>query len=97
MTLYGEYDRLLSFSSVHYSIRAEKLLTEKGIRVIAMPTPREIDISCGQCLLLKAQDEQTAMEVLSQAKAQWSKLFSRDAAARIYEQKAEYGGAAKLG
>lgn len=96
MTLYREYDRLLSFSSVHHAIRAEKLLCEKGIKIIAMPTPREIDISCGQCLLFMTKDETEVMAVLRQGQVQWSKLFSRDAAARIYEQQAEYGGAVQL-
>ena len=96
MTIYGEYDRLLSFSSVHHAIRAEKLLAEKGIKVIALPTPREIDISCGQCLLLLAKDQPAALTVLRIAQVKWSKLFSRDAAARIYEQLTDYGGDAQL-
>jgi hypothetical protein len=84
-------DRLISFASVHHAIKAERLLAEAGIIVTALPTPREISISCGQCLLLAAKDQEQTLAVLAQAGVLWSKLYSRDQQQRVYELLAEYG------
>lgn len=84
--IYPEYNRLISFASVHHAIRAEKLLNACGIKVIALPTPREIDISCGQCLIFMDNNEDTLVKVLGDNKVQWNKLFRRNAKERIYEE-----------
>jgi len=55
-----------------------------------MPTPREIAISCGQCLVFKAADQELVLDILRSAQVQWSKLFSRDSGTRLYEQLADY-------
>ena len=89
---YPEYDRLLSFASVHHALRAEKLLTAAGIAVAAVPTPREVDISCGQCLLFAAACEQTVLELLAANPVKWAKLFRRDAAKKMYEKLLDQGG-----
>lgn len=83
--MYSKYDRLLSFASVHYAIRAENILKQAGIDVIAVPTPREIDISCGQCLLFAADCQQQVLTLLQEKQVQWSKLLSRDGQRRVYE------------
>jgi len=84
--IYQNYDRLLSFSSVHHSIRAEQLLVAGGISVVALPTPREIDISCGQCLLFVATDQERVFVTLQKHHVQWSKLFKRNIQERVYEE-----------
>lgn len=86
------FDRIISFVSVHHAIRAERLLTEASIRVMALPTPREISISCGQCLLFPAACQEQVLAILQQADVHWSKLFSRDPAGRVYEKLADYEG-----
>ena len=86
MIIYRDYERLLSFASVHHGIRAERLLMAAGITVITLPTPREIDISCGQCLLLKATDQDRALTILSDHQVQWNKLFIRNIQDRVYEE-----------
>ncbi len=95
MVLYQEYDRLVTLSSVHHAIKAEKLLAKAGIKVIAQPTPREIDVSCGQCLLFKAGNEEKALAVLKQGQVMWSKLFARNALSRVYEEIADAGRGAE--
>jgi len=85
-------DRLISFASVHHAIRAERLLTEAAIKVMALPTPREISISCGQCLLFNAESQEEALAILKKADVLWSKLFSRDASGKVYEKLADYKG-----
>lgn len=84
--MYSNYDRLLSFFSVHHAIRAEKILEQIGIRVALLPTPREIDISCGQCLLFAAADEEQVLGALNGKEAQWSRLFKRNIQDRVYEE-----------
>lgn len=84
--MYRSYDRLLSFLSVHHAIRAEKILLESGVSIVFLPTPREIDISCGQCLLFSAVDETLVMSTLQEQKAQWSRLFKRNIQDRVYEE-----------
>lgn len=46
---------LITFPSVHYAIRAEKVLRERGIEAKTIPTPRDISASCGLSLLLSAE------------------------------------------
>lgn len=85
-----ELNRLISFASVHHAIRAEKLLAAAGIRIVALPTPREIDISCGQCLLFNSACQEQVLEILKDGQAQWSKLFSRQQDGKVYEKLSEY-------
>lgn len=84
--MYLNYDRLLSFGSVHHAIRAEKLLLAAGIKVDALPTPREIDISCGECLLFMATDYVQAMKILADHRVCWTKLFKCNFQDRVYEE-----------
>lgn len=89
---YPEFDRLLSFDSVHHALRAEKLLTAEGIVVAAVPTPREVDISCGQCLLFAAAHEQIVLKLLAAHRIRWAKLFCRNYGAKLYTKLVEQGG-----
>lgn len=69
-------DRLISFASVHHALKAEKLLLEAGISVTMLPTPREISISCGQCLIFSSSDQEKLLHLLANAAVHWSKLYS---------------------
>nr|WP_232199122.1 DUF3343 domain-containing protein [Thermosinus carboxydivorans] len=80
----------MTFDSVHHALRAEKVLTAAGIAAAAAPTPREVSLSCGQCLLFAAADEAAVLATLAAAKVRWSRLFSRDAGRRVYELLHEY-------
>ncbi|SDF43318.1 DUF3343 domain-containing protein [Sporolituus thermophilus] len=81
---------MITFVSVHHALRAEKVLAAAGIAVAAAPTPREVSLSCGQCLLFAAADEAAVLAALATAKVRWSRLFSRDAGRRVYELLQEY-------
>lgn len=65
-------------------------MTAAGILVVAIPTPREINLSCGQSLLAREADEASILRLLSEQRCRWSNLFSRDANARIYEKLKEH-------
>ncbi|WP_084576722.1 DUF3343 domain-containing protein [Sporomusa malonica] len=86
---------MVSFASIHQAIKAEKMLAENGIMIYALPTPRVIDISCGQCLLFSAKQQTALLSLLAKFKVRWSKLFSRTLIGDglyIYEKITEYGG-----
>ena len=85
---------MISFDSVQHAIKAEKLLAQSGIGCYGLPTPREIDISCGQCLLFADRQQEAIIKLFTDNRVRWSKLFSRTAAGQIYmyEKIAEYGG-----
>ncbi|MDT8903321.1 DUF3343 domain-containing protein [Anaeroselena agilis] len=85
-----QYDLLFTFISVHDAVRAEHLLAGAGLETIARPTPREIDLSCGQSLLLKGADQAAALEVLAANAARWSLLYRR-LSDRVWEKIREYG------
>lgn len=53
---------LLTFPSVHYAIRAEKVLQKEGIETKTIPTPREISNSCGLCLMLSLDHEERIVD-----------------------------------
>lgn len=38
---------IISFNSTHQAIKAEKILEDEGLDIVAMPTPRGITASCG--------------------------------------------------
>lgn len=46
---------VITFSSVHFVIKAEKLLTSNGIKCRLIPTPRQLSSDCG--MALEVQDE----------------------------------------
>ncbi len=77
---------MVSFVSVHQAIGGERVLQGTGISVLALPTPREIDISCGQCLIFSSQDEAQILKLWEEARVEWSRLFSRDGQKRIYKE-----------
>lgn len=83
--MYDDYDRLITFFSVHHAIRAEKLLAGAAIPAVPVPTPREVDISCGESLLFYGRDEAALLALLAGGKTRWAKLFRRGPAGRIYE------------
>jgi hypothetical protein len=84
--MYLNYNRLLSFGSVHHAMKAEKLLLAAGITVDSLPTPREIDISCGECLLFMGTNQQVAMKILEDHQVCWTKLFACNMQDRVYEE-----------
>ncbi len=47
---------LISFNSTHHAIRTEKLLLEEGMKIMTLPTPREIAASCGLSIRFDLED-----------------------------------------
>lgn len=84
--LYEELDCLITFSSVHQAIAAERSLRTVQIAHAPLPTPREISVSCGQSIAIRRETLDQVLQCLMDAKICWSKVFSRDSRLRSYEQ-----------
>lgn len=55
---------IVSFNSTHHAIRSEKLFGEKGLKVMALPTPREITASCGISIKFSFEDIEKIKTIL---------------------------------
>lgn len=69
------------------------MLKEAGMDVMPVPTPREIDLSCGLSLLFRSGDQNRIGAVLRQEKVIWVKLYSKVIPGPVYEKLSEYGEA----
>lgn len=47
---------IISFNSTHHAIRMEKLLSDCGLKIMTLPTPREIAASCGLSIKFELED-----------------------------------------
>lgn len=56
---------ILTFESTSQAIQAERLLTDKDFKIRVMPLPSQINVGCGVCFRLEAQDLEGALKVLS--------------------------------
>lgn len=74
------WERLLTIASVQQALRAEKMLCRAGFAVEMIPTPRELSLSCGQCLLLRAAEAEEGLRLLEAARVVWGALYQRTAA-----------------
>ena len=66
----------ITFRSVTYAQRAEKLLTQRGIRVSLMRTPRWMEEQgCGYSLRLRHQDALQGTKVLKENRIAYRKVY----------------------
>jgi hypothetical protein len=75
---------VLTFSSTHAALQAERRLKEKGFCGELVPVPREISASCGLAWLGKKEDVEEARAELdaSGVEVEGLKVLSPEAAAR---------------
>ena len=79
----------ITFASVHYALRARRVLERAGVTAELLPVPRDIDLSCGQCLHMPAAALEKALALLQRQSVPWSGVY-RPLGRRLYEQ--IYGG-----
>ena len=60
---------IITFESVHYVMRAEKLLKQNGYEVRLIPVPRKISSDCGMALKLFCDDVQEVKGFLEENRA----------------------------
>lgn len=58
---------VILFPSIHFALRAEKLMKEKGITYKLIPVPRHLSSDCGVCLRIPWEKEEEVLGILTQA------------------------------
>ena len=58
---------VILFPSVHFALRAEKLVKEKGISHKLIPVPRHLSSDCGVCLRIPWEKKEEVIEILGGA------------------------------
>jgi len=56
---------IITFESVHFVMKAEKVLKEYGIDVVLVPTPREISSDCGIALEVLKENQEIIRNIFS--------------------------------
>ena len=72
------FDWLITFQSVTYAQRGERLLQQKGINCALRRTPRELSQKgCGYCLAIRGRDAIGAVELLRENEVPFGKLYGQ--------------------
>lgn len=67
--------KIITFPSVHYALKAEKLLRGEGIPVAAINTPRHISSDCGICLRFEGDLESKVKEALRKGGVEYQGIY----------------------
>lgn len=59
---------VILFPSIHFALRAEKLMKERGIAYKLVPVPRHLSSDCGVCLRIPWEKKEEVLPLLTQAK-----------------------------
>jgi len=59
---------VIIFESVHYVMKAEKVLKEQGLKILLIPTPRKISSDCGVALEILGERIDIIKEILKKNK-----------------------------
>lgn len=55
---------IITFASTSQAIRAERLLLDAKLKIRVMALPGQINVGCGVCLRVEAQEIEQAMKIL---------------------------------
>lgn len=55
---------VVSFESTHHAIFAEKMFQKSKLRMMTIPTPREVDKSCGISIQIAEEDIEEAKRIV---------------------------------
>jgi hypothetical protein len=58
---------VILFPSVHFALRAEKLMKERAIPYKLIPVPRHLSSDCGVCLRIPWDLREEVLRILSEA------------------------------
>ncbi len=59
---------VILFPSIHFALRAEKLMKEKRILHKLIPVPRHLSSDCGVCLRIPWEKKEEVLALLAQGK-----------------------------
>ncbi|MCR3954932.1 MAG: DUF3343 domain-containing protein [Gudongella sp.] len=65
---------ILTFQSTHHAMRAERILTEEGIKTKTIPTPRDITLSCGLAIRVAVVDLEKVIEMKKSGELDYKEL-----------------------
>ena len=63
------------FSSIHFVLKAEKLLKKTGLAVETIPVPRKISSDCGIAISFSAGDVSKVKELLEEKKVRLQGIY----------------------
>ncbi len=58
---------VILFPSIHFALRAEKMMKGKGIAIKLIPVPRHLSSDCGVCLRIPWEKKEETLEILAEA------------------------------
>lgn len=58
---------VILFPSIHFALRAEKMIKGKGFSIKLIPVPRHLSSDCGVCLCLPWEDKEKILHILEEA------------------------------
>lgn len=58
---------VILFPSIHFALRAEKLMKQKGIPHKLIPVPRHLSSDCGVCLRIPWEKKEEVLGILAQS------------------------------
>ena len=80
-------DWLITFRSVTYAQRGERLLNQRGMTCALRRTPRELSQrGCGYCLAIRGRDAIAAVELLREQEVPFGKVYARTAGGNMEER-----------
>jgi len=67
---------VILFPSIHFALRAEKLLKAKGISYKLIPVPRHLSSDCGVCLRIPWEKKEEVLAIMAQAEVKVDGAYS---------------------
>jgi hypothetical protein len=56
---------VILFPSIHFAMRAEKMIKERGFSIKLIPVPRHLSSDCGVCLRIRWEDKEKIFDILT--------------------------------
>jgi len=66
---------VITFASVHFVMKAEKVLKENGIEVRLIPTPRKISSDCGMSIEIHYENIERIKTLLSNYECKMERIY----------------------
>ena len=85
--MYFQMKRIITFISVHFVIKAEKILKKEGINVRLVPTPRKISSDCGMAIEVHYENIERIKTILNDYKCSMESIYRFDEKGGYSEQK----------
>ena len=72
-----KYNWLITFRSVTFAQRGERVLRSRGIPCVMQRTPKKLtERGCGYCLRLRGMDALQAVEILRREQLSYEKVYA---------------------